>query len=328
MKYKNARAKLTPVRQRTQYSCMSASMAMCLNALGLGCTEDEVNKVMGARPMKGAAWEQALACAQHYGCRATLTMPSTVEQLKSWTDAEVPVMIAWNPEGREWSHASVVFDVDDDLNVYIADPNIPNPKKTVRVVSEDDFYSKWYEKLPNYLVRRPACAIEREITSSGYNVRMASTVPLKLQPDYGDREMNLKEMGRDLDKISARNKKTKKVTLKTWERKNSRPEVREVPYQFAIETAKKGSQFKAQVIGDFDQILYESKSKRASNCSQQGEVELMDLESFERELMAEEKESRFKEGPEGKKQWKKWFNSQPKSFKEDWEENTDKYDIS
>lgn len=177
MNLKSAKANVTPIRQSTQYNCMAASMSMCLEACGVNsneCTTDLVNKVMGARPMQGAAWEQALACAQHYGCRATLTMPSTIEQLKAWTDAEIPVMIAWNPEGRPWSHASVVFDVDENLNVYIADPNIPNPKKTIRVVSEDEFYSKWYEKSPNYLVRRPACAIEREITAAGRNVRMAS----------------------------------------------------------------------------------------------------------------------------------------------------------
>jgi predicted double-glycine peptidase len=167
---KTAKANVEPVRQRTQYSCMASSMTMCLRALGHKLTEDEVNSVMGARPMKGAAWEQALATAQHYGCRATLTMPATVEQLKAWTDQGVPIMIAWNPEGREWSHASVVFDVDDDLNVYVADPNIPNPKETVRIVSENDFYGKWYEKFPNYLVRRPACAIDREITTVGKQV--------------------------------------------------------------------------------------------------------------------------------------------------------------
>lgn len=181
MSTKTAKANVVPVRQRTQYSCMSASMAMCLRALGHEVTEDEVNQVMGARPMRGAAWEQALACAQHYGCRATLTMPCTVEQLKQWTDAGIPVMIAWNPEGRDWSHASVVFDVDDEMNVYVADPNIPNPKKTVRVVSEDEFYGKWSEKFPDYLVRRPACAIEREITVNGENVRMASSKTARIQ---------------------------------------------------------------------------------------------------------------------------------------------------
>lgn len=177
---KQSKANVTPIRQRTQYSCMAASAAMALQALGYHhADEDEVNKVMGALPMRGASWEQALACAQHYGCRATLTTPSTVQQLKSWTDQGIPVMIAWNPEGREWSHASLVFDVDGDLNVYVADPNIPDPDETVRVMSKSEFYSKWYERWPNYLVRRPACAIEREITQDGRQVmakRIASTV--------------------------------------------------------------------------------------------------------------------------------------------------------
>ena len=170
---KTAKADVTPVRQRTQFSCMSTSMMMCLQALGHDVDEDEVNKVMGARPMKGASWEQALACAQHYGVRGTLTTPSTVQQLKEWTDAGKPVMIAWNPEGREWSHASVVFDVDDDLNVHVADPNIPDPDETVRVIPKSEFYSKWYEKWPNYLVRRPALMLDREITPEGKQV-MAS----------------------------------------------------------------------------------------------------------------------------------------------------------
>lgn len=171
--HRNARAKVDPVRQRTQYTCMSTSMMMCLRANGVDCTEDEVNKVMGARPMKGARWEEALATAQHYGMRATLTMPSTVGQLKEWTDRGIPVMIAWNPEGRDWSHASVVFDVDDQLNVHVADPNIPDPDETVRILPKSEFYSKWYEKWPNYLVRRPAMAVEREITPEGRQV-MAS----------------------------------------------------------------------------------------------------------------------------------------------------------
>lgn len=145
-------------------------MMMCLRANGVNCQEEEVNKVMGARPMKGAAWEHALACGQHYGMRCTLTCPATVKQLKDWTDRGVPVMIAWNPEGRPWSHASVVFDVDDQMNVYVADPNIPDPDETVRVVPKGDFYKKWYEQWPDYLVRRPAMAIEREITTDGRQI--------------------------------------------------------------------------------------------------------------------------------------------------------------
>lgn len=184
-----AKANVEPVRQRTQYSCMACSMMMCLQANGIpDLDEDTVNRVMGAAPMKGAAWEQALACAQHFGMRATLTVPATIRQLKAWTDRGVPVMIAWNPEGRDWSHASMVYDVTEGLDasavpssatvegegpglfVWVADPNIPHPEKTTRIVHEDLFYKRWFEKWPNYLVRRPAMAVEREITADGRQV--------------------------------------------------------------------------------------------------------------------------------------------------------------
>lgn len=207
---KTARAQVEPVRQRTQYTCMSASMAMCLQALGHNCDEDEVNKVMGATPMRGAAWEQALATAQHYGCRATLTMPSTVRQLKKWTDAGIPVMIAWNPEGRDWSHASTVYHVAEGpietlsetqtlqgsgpgLYVYVADPNIPNPDKVTRIVHEDLFYGAWYEKFPNYLVRRPACAIAREVTQGGRQVMASMKTAEFTESDLIDLALDFKK---------------------------------------------------------------------------------------------------------------------------------------
>lgn len=175
MTTKTAKADVTPIRQRTQFSCLSASMAMALGANGIETHEDEVNKVMGCKPMQGASWEQALACAQHWGMRATLTTPCSWIQLKEWTDRGVPVIIAWNPEGREWSHASCVFDVTDE-GVHVADPNCPDPEQTVRVVTRADFFAKWGEKWPDYIVRRPALAIEREITQDGRQVMASRTV--------------------------------------------------------------------------------------------------------------------------------------------------------
>jgi uncharacterized membrane protein len=191
MNQKTAKAQVDPIRQRTQYTCMATSMSMCLRALDIDTDEDTVNDVMGAQPMKGAAWEQALACAQHYGVRATLTMPSTIRQLKGWTDQGIPVMIAWNPEKRDWSHASVVYHVEEGpidsvpedhviqgsgpgLYVWVADPNIPHPEKTTRVVHEDVFYGSWAEKFPRYFVRRPALALEREVTRDGRQVMAKS----------------------------------------------------------------------------------------------------------------------------------------------------------
>jgi hypothetical protein len=198
--HKLGKADVNPVRQQTQYNCVTTSLAMALQALGVSeeeCRIERVNKVVGAMPLQGAAWEPMLAAANHYGMRATLTLPSTVAQLKSWTDAGKPVVIAWNPEGREWSHASLVFDVTEDAEhgflVHIADPNIPDPEETVRVVPKKEFYSKWYEKAPQgYMIRRPACFIEREITAEGRQVMASSSrfdTSREVREHYEAREM-------------------------------------------------------------------------------------------------------------------------------------------
>lgn len=163
MRYKQAKAGVSPVRQETQYSCMATSLMMALQALGIQCSEQDVTTVMGVQPMRGASWEELIAAAQHFGARCTLVCPATVEWVKECTDKGCPVLISWNPEGRDWSHASLVYHVDELRNVHVADPNIPNPKKTTRILSEDEFYGCWAEKWPNYLVRRVAVCISREI---------------------------------------------------------------------------------------------------------------------------------------------------------------------
>lgn len=145
---------------------------MALEALGIPpeeCSIEQVNRVLGALPLRGASWEQVAGAASHYGCRATLVVPSTLRQVRAWTDAGTPVLIGWNT-GNEWSHASLIFHVDD-THVHIADPNIPNPDETVRVISHGDFYEKWWEKSgEGYKVRRPAMAIELEITPDGRQI--------------------------------------------------------------------------------------------------------------------------------------------------------------
>lgn len=147
---------------------MATSLAMAIQACGRECTEDEVNQVMGARPLRGAAWEDSIACAQHYGMKTVLVCPCSVTQLKRWTDDGFPVIIAWNPEGRPWAHASVVFDVEADGTVHVADPNIPDPDEVIRKVPKSEFYKKWAEKHSNgYLIRRSALAVMPEITPDG-----------------------------------------------------------------------------------------------------------------------------------------------------------------
>lgn len=175
MSTKQARADVAQIRQTTQFTCTSASIAAALQALGKPYTEDDVNRVLGASPMSGATWEAMLATVQYFGCRGTLVVPATPRMLKDWTDQGIPVVIAWNPENRPWSHASTVSDViegpDGKLTVHVMDPNIPNPSETTRVLDEDTFCQKWGEKVSDSLiVRRPAMAVTLEVTPQGRQV--------------------------------------------------------------------------------------------------------------------------------------------------------------
>jgi hypothetical protein len=191
---KSAKANVIPKRQRTQYTCMTTSVSMCLQALGHPhADEDTVNKTLGAMPMRGACWEQALACCNHYGFRSTLIVPATLPQLKQYTDQGFPIIIAYNPEGKDWSHASVIFDIDDELNVHIADPNMADPDETVRVMSKSDFYKVWSEPYNGYTIRRPAMVIQPEISSDGRQL-LASYF------NKGDKQMSKKAS--DLGKLS------------------------------------------------------------------------------------------------------------------------------
>ena len=171
---KTAKANVPFIRQTTQYTCMSASLSACLRALGKDQTEADVNRIMGAGPLRGATWESLTGAAQYFGMRATLVVPATLTQVKNWTDQGIPVVIAYNPEGRPWSHASVVYDVTgegEDTMIHVMDPNIPDPDRHVRVYKKADFYRIWSEKVgDSIIIRRPACAIEREITPEGRQV--------------------------------------------------------------------------------------------------------------------------------------------------------------
>lgn len=196
MKHKKARANVPGLRQQTQYTCMATSLTAAFKAYGKEVSETDVNKVLGAAAKRGARWEEVLNTCQYFGMRGTLVVPATLGMLKTWTDAGIPVLIAWNPEDRPWSHASVVIEVDESENIHIMDPNIPDPDEFFRVVPKSDFYKKWGEDWGDFIVRRPALAITREIDESGRQVLAAAKVPvgnydfgsLSHRRDYGDVE--------------------------------------------------------------------------------------------------------------------------------------------
>lgn len=246
---KSAKADVVPKRQRTQYTCMTTSVSMCLQALGQPhADEDTVNKVLGAMPMRGACWEQALACCNHYGFRATLTVPATLPQLKEYTDQGFPIVIAYNPEGKDWSHASVIFDIDDDLTVHIADPNMADPTETVRVMNKNDFYKVWSEPYNGYTIRRPAMVIQPEISSDGrqllasYFNKSKENVPMsKNASDLGKLSEELSLLSEQMIMGKKKPKKSKPTTKKEKKKLTGKPpKQRDEAARFLAENRSRG----------------------------------------------------------------------------------------
>jgi len=333
---------------------------MALRSLGHSCDEDQVNAVMGAQPMRGAAWEQVLACAQHYGCRSTLTTPATIKQLKDWTDAGIPVMIAWNPEGREWSHASVVFDVEEHPEhgylVHVADPNIPDPDETVRIVPKSEFYSKWYEKWPNYLVRRPACAIAREVSQEGRQL-MASLKgngrrPTWLEPSEGRPAMDKSAkkptpvtQKQDRSKVrgeapAERNVLVQQMLERSWgsgkHRSRGLEEKRGEPPKHKKDPRSQEYMSQPSEEAMWNRSARFEEGKPADPTSQMSEEDAKKWEEmndkFEDKFkkawgptIYQSRAARFLPGEEGRKQFEQWKSEQPEDFQEEWDKMNEEH---
>lgn len=168
---KKAKAEVRELRQQTQYTCCAASLASAFHCLDKeDITEKEINKVLQCAPGQGASWNDILRCCQYFGIRGELMIPCTLQTIKDWLNRKLPIIIGWNPEGRPWSHASVLYDIDANDNVYIMDPNIPDPTQTTRILPKEKFYSLWYEKDGDYVVRRPAMLLSQEVDINGRQV--------------------------------------------------------------------------------------------------------------------------------------------------------------
>src|SRR5690606_35972018 len=71
-------------------------------------------------------------------------------------------------------------------------PNCPDPQQTFRIVPKDEFYRKWFEKMDDIIIRRPALSVTPEITPDGRQV-VASQKRVKLAFSNGREAFTLEE---------------------------------------------------------------------------------------------------------------------------------------
>jgi len=337
MTNKTARAAVPEMRQETQFTCVAASISACLQALDKPFTERDVNRVLGAEPLRGARWEEALATIQYFGCRGHLVIPATLAMVREWTDDGKPVIIAWNPEGRPWSHASVIFDVTDDI-VKVMDPNIPDPSISVREISHAEFYKTWNEPMgDSMVVRRPALMVEVEVGGDGRQVRAsAKTSAGYHDPELGDVYPNEIDHGYERPIAGGSDvmqKLQKEFLIEQGEaplpesaKRVASSLIQPLSLQpdYGSDAMSKGlniDEFAANLTlasdrPDWEGLSTEDFAARLAGCEDCGGHASEDEDSEPAGIVA-----RFKDHA----QWAKWFENQPKEFQDKWMAENAKY---
>ena len=145
-------ANLLPVEsfQETLHAgmCGPASLKMVLAYYGVEKTEEELAKICGTDSELGTSDESIKRAAETLGFKAEIKNNSTFDDIQSWLDKKVPVIVNWFTRGRidypdsevPDGHLSVVVGLDDEY-IYLQDPEIGNLRKIAR----DDFMKVWFD---------------------------------------------------------------------------------------------------------------------------------------------------------------------------------------
>jgi predicted double-glycine peptidase len=151
-------ANLLPVKpfQETLHAgmCGPASLKMVLAYYGVDKTEEELAKLCGTNLKLGTSDESIKHAAESLGFKVEIKNNSTFDDIRSWLDKKVPVIVNWFTRGRidypdsevPDGHLSVVVGLDDEY-IYLQDPEIGNLRKITR----DDFMKVWFDFTGEYI---------------------------------------------------------------------------------------------------------------------------------------------------------------------------------
>lgn len=128
--------------------CGPACLKMVLSYFGVEKTEAEVAKECGRDPSLGTDDISIKKAAERYGFKVEIQNEASFEDIQSWLDKKVPVIVDWFTRGRSDyddsevpdGHYSVVVGLDDE-NIYLQDPEIGK----MRTLDRDDFMRVWFD---------------------------------------------------------------------------------------------------------------------------------------------------------------------------------------
>ena len=164
---------LLPVKpfQETLFKsmCGPASLKMVFDYYGIEKSEKEIAKLAGTTEDLGTDDQGIKKAAESLGFKVEIKNESLLEDIQTYLNKKIPVIVNWFTRGRidyddsqvPDGHYSVVVGLDKEF-IYLQDPEIGKLRK----IERSDFMKVWFDFTgeyikPNELIVRQVIAIQR-----------------------------------------------------------------------------------------------------------------------------------------------------------------------
>ena len=128
--------------------CGPASLKIITDYYGITKTEEELAELCQKNPDLGTDDKSIKEAAEKLGLKVEIKNKSSFEDIQSWLEKGIPVIVNWFTRGRydypeddvADGHYSVAIGLDDE-NIYLQDPEVGR----VRKIDREDFFRVWFD---------------------------------------------------------------------------------------------------------------------------------------------------------------------------------------
>jgi ABC-type bacteriocin/lantibiotic exporter with double-glycine peptidase domain len=131
---------VVPYQQIETYSCGAAALKAVTGHWGDNYDEKMLIDLIGVDPMSGSTADQVATAAQRLGYNATVHQFDSIDELRQYTDRDMPVIAAIRSFTRPGQGHFVVAAEVDDNTVDIMDPNVDGNWRTL---ARSEMASRW-----------------------------------------------------------------------------------------------------------------------------------------------------------------------------------------
>lgn len=136
-------AQVEPYQQQTQHTCSAACLKSVVGHYGFDIGEHELSQYIGVRQRGGAETDQIAQAARQLGFDAFEWSFSSLEQAKTLTDQDIPIIADIQSFKHPGSgHYVVITGIDKD-GIHLMDPNTPSNQRTI---SPQEMEQRWWDR--------------------------------------------------------------------------------------------------------------------------------------------------------------------------------------